>query len=125
MRICHFMGAGAVSLTEMNVNWNLPYQVKRVSTVVREIWETSTIQTSQHPEIVCTQNQQGGTLQLLTDSWVSRLQYKGVDPYGLRRWSYMTLKGQNNKVVTIITAYQPCKGSVDGVGDKTVYMQQF
>ncbi len=104
MRICHSMGAGVVSVTETNVNWNLPYQVKRVSTVVREIWETTTIQTSQHPEIFCTQNQRGGTLQLLTDRWVSRLQSKGVDPYSLGRWSYMTLRGQKNKVVTIITA---------------------
>jgi hypothetical protein len=37
----------------------------------------------------------------------------------------MTLKGQQNKTVTIVTAYRPCKTTFEGAGDKTVYMQQY
>ncbi len=99
MRICHSLGIGVLSLSVTNVNWNQAYQLTRVSTVFREIWETTSVQVSQHPEHFRMQNQRGGTLQLLTDRWVSRLQSKGMDPYGLGRWSYMTLKGQKNKTV--------------------------
>jgi hypothetical protein len=37
----------------------------------------------------------------------------------------MELKGQGSKSIIAITAYRPCKGSVEGNGDKTVYMQHF
>jgi hypothetical protein len=37
MNICHSLGAGILSMTETNVNWNQPYQVQRVNAVVRKI----------------------------------------------------------------------------------------
>jgi hypothetical protein len=67
MHTCYTMGAGIVSLTETNINWNQPYQIRRVLNVARALWETTAIQTSQHPEVFKTQNQRGGTMQLLTD----------------------------------------------------------
>jgi hypothetical protein len=71
------------------------------------------------------QSQRGGTLQILTDRWVSRLKDKGMDPYGLGRWSYMILNGRGNKSIAIITAYRPCSDTPSSAGNKTVYMQQF
>jgi hypothetical protein len=96
-RISYSLGAAVVSLTETNTNWNQLYQLKHVNTVLRNIWSTTSLQTSQHPESLHSQNQRGGTLQLLTDCWVSRLQTKGVDPYSLGRWSYMIITWKRNK----------------------------
>ncbi len=124
-KICHSLGTGLISLPETNVNWNQPYQYTRVYHTLRDQWETSSIQTSLHPEKHRSQSQRGGTLQILTDRWVSRLKDKGMDPYGLGRWSYMILNGRGNKSIAIITAYRPCSDTPSSAGNKTVYMQQF
>ena len=124
-KICHSLGAGAIALTETNINWNQTFQLHRVSTAIRDLWETTSFQPSQHPEAFRSQLQRGGTLQIITDRWVSRIQSKGINPYGLGRWSYTTLKGKGSKTIVLITAYRPCKDSLDGAGDKTVYMQHF
>ncbi len=63
-------------------------------------------------------------MQIATDRWVSRLQSKGQDPFGLGRWSYMILKGRGNRSVSVITANRVCKSSFDSAGDTTCYMQQ-
>jgi exonuclease III len=124
-RICHSLGTGLIALTETNVNWSQPYQLTRVQQTLQDQWETTATQSSQHPETHRSEHQRGGTLQILTDRWVSRLQKKGVDPYGLGQWSYMILDGKGNKSIAIITAYRPCNDSPSSAGDKTVYMQQF
>lgn len=77
MWICHSLGAGILSLTETNNKWNQLFQIKCISTVVREIWDATSLQTTQHPEKFRNQNQRGGHMQLLTDRRVSRLQSKG------------------------------------------------
>ena len=125
LHICYTLGAGIICLSETNTNWNQSYQITRVHNIAKDIWQTSAIQPSQHPESFSSQSQRGGTLQILTDRWVSRLQAKGVDPYGLGRWSYMTLQGKGNRLITAITAYRVCKPSIDGTGDTTAYQQQF
>jgi hypothetical protein len=70
MHTSYTMGVGILPLTETNSNWNQLYQMKRVSKVTHDLWETAALQTSQHPEMFRTQNQRGGTMQLLTDRWV-------------------------------------------------------
>jgi hypothetical protein len=66
-RICHSLGAAIISLPESNTNWNQPYQTKQLNTTIRKIWETSSTQTSQHPEPFYNRHQRGGTLQIITD----------------------------------------------------------
>jgi hypothetical protein len=89
LNICHTMGAGIISLSESNVNWNHTYLLGRVHQAVRKVWQTTAIQHSQHPEPYHQQCQRGGTLQIATDRWVSRLQSKGQDPYGLGHGSHI------------------------------------
>jgi hypothetical protein len=72
LHICYTLGADIVCLSD---------QIKHSN--AKEIWQTTTIQPSQHPESFSGQSQRCGTLQILTDRWVSRLQAKGADPYGL------------------------------------------
>lgn len=50
----------------------------------------------------------------------SRLVAKGEDPFGLGRWSYVTLRGKNTTKVTIVTAYN----ATTSAGDCTYYHQQ-
>jgi hypothetical protein len=59
------------------------------------------------------------------DRWTSRLHSKGEDPFGLGRWSYITLRGKLESLLTIISAYQVSQKSAGAAGPKTAYMQQF
>jgi len=65
----------------------------------------------------------GGTLTAVTNARTSRVAEKGVDPYGLGWWSYITLKGKQQKLVYIITVYRVCDNKDSG--PKTAYRQQF
>jgi len=49
---------------------------------------------------------------------------KGQDPFGLGRWSYITLRGKYDTLITIISAYRVCQKSSSSSGLKTAYMQQ-
>jgi exonuclease III len=48
-----------------------------------------------------------------------------MDPYGLGRWSYMTLTGWGKKRIVIITAYKVYNTTAGSSGDCTTYMQQY
>jgi hypothetical protein len=85
LHLCKTLGAGVISLSESNVNWNQTQHLGRVSKIICDIWPTTSLQHSQHPEPFSNPCQRGGTLQVLTDRWVSRLLSKGMDPYGLGR----------------------------------------
>jgi hypothetical protein len=39
-------------------------------------------------------NQPGGTSTILMDSCTSRVVNKGTDPFGLGRWSFITIRGK-------------------------------
>ena len=60
----------------------------------------------------------------MVDCWTSRVHSKGQDPYGLGRWSYITLKGKQDSLITIITAYRVCQKSSSSTGLKTAYIKQ-
>jgi hypothetical protein len=50
---------------------------------------------------------------------------KGVHPYGLGRWSFITMRGKADRLLTIISAYRVCQKSSSSTGVKTAYMQQY
>ncbi len=59
---------------------------------------------------------------MLCESWTSRKLEKGVDPYGLGRWSYFILRGKGDKKIALITAYRV---STDLARPMTSTMQEF
>ncbi len=118
-------GLAFICLSESNVNWNLTYLQGKVSNTVHNIWETSSLQHLQHPERYLHQCQCGGSLQIITDRWVSHIRSKGMGPYSLGHWSYLILQGKGDRSVAIITAYWSCKSTFDSTGHTTSYMQQY
>jgi hypothetical protein len=65
----------------------------------------------------------GGTLTAVTDLWTSRVELKGVDPFGLGRWSFLALRGKKSHFIYLITVYRVCDNKDSG--PKTAYRQQF
>ena len=125
MHIGHQMGAGILGFCETNINWNHIYLQNRAHCLIRDTWHKSSVQFSQQLEPFHQQCQRGGTLQIATDRWSARLQSKGVNPYGLGRWSYMILSGKVDRKVSVITAFRVCKSTFDSAGDTTCFMQQY
>jgi hypothetical protein len=64
--------------------------------------------------------QPGGPATIVCSDWVSRVIDRGEVPYGLGRWSFLTLRGKAERKITIITAYNASLTA----DDKTFYTQQ-
>ena len=63
----------------------------------------------------------GGTAMITQGRTTGRIIKKGVDEMG--RFTWMILKGKNEKQIMIITAYRVCKAGPN-IGPHTAYMQQ-
>lgn len=53
--------------------------------------------------------QPGGTMQIVTDHWASRIIEEFHDPRQMGRWCGQKLRTNKNTTLTIITAYRPCR----------------
>jgi len=104
LQTCYNYGAGALCFPETNTNWNQDGQLFTLSQLFRGVWNSSLVQPSQTPEPFLSNHQPGGTLTAVCENWVSRVIAKGEDPYGLGRWSYVTLRGKQSTKITIVTA---------------------
>jgi hypothetical protein len=122
---CHQIGAGILCLAETNTNWNMLSQPSNTHRIMRKVWTTSNLQVSQGKESFKSSYQPGGTLTAIVGRWTSRVISKGVDPHGLGRWSYITIRGKGDKIITVITGYRVCSSTLGSIGEKTAYKQQF
>ena len=125
------INAEIIGMAETNTDWKKHHLQNRYTTALRQLsnnykqfeaWKSANNQFTTSSIKTKTDSQRGGTVQSTVGKWVGRIMESGSD-HELGRWSWQTFKGDTN--LTIITAYRPCKGTVDGVGDKTVYMQQY
>jgi hypothetical protein len=91
---CSSNGIGAPSLVETKLTWNQPTSVLCTKRIFNQTWQHSFLQQSQGTETHSSSYQPGGTLSAVMDEWSSRMHSRGVDPYGLGRWSFITLQGR-------------------------------
>jgi len=117
---CHKYGTAVVSMPETNTNWDLHHIRDCFSGLVRKTWKQSVLQPSKGPETFLADKQPGGTTTLICDNWVARVSTRGEDPLGLGCWSYVTLRGKQGSLITVITAYNASRS----YGDTTNYQQQ-
>ena len=122
LHICHEIGAGAICLAETNLNWHHTQHKLSLRRCLHRNWKTSRFQPSIPTEEFLGNYQPGGTVTIITDRWTSRITTTGMDPYGLGRWSYVTLRGKADTAICIITAYRVCNDKYSG--PKTAYQQQ-
>ncbi len=93
--------------------------------VLHKFWKTSAYQSSNSQEEFQSYYQPGGTLTEVFDQWTSRVVEKGSDPFGLGRWSYIILRGKENKKIAFITGYRVGNTSAQSAGPTTAFMQQY
>jgi hypothetical protein len=121
---CSSLGVGAMSVAETKLNWSDTVS-HSIHKWFRRTWQFSSLSYSQATERFSSYYQPGGTLTAIVDKWTSRVISKGQDPYGLGRWSYVTLQGKQSSKVTIITAYRVSQKTPSSSGPKSAYMQQY
>jgi len=122
LQLCNEIGAGAICLAETNLNWHHSQHHASLRRCLHKNWSASKYQTSVPKENFLGDYQPGGTVTLVVDRWTSRVISSGADPYGLGRWSYLKLRGKQDRQICIITAYRVCNDKY--TGPKTAYQQQ-
>jgi len=120
LQTCYNYGAVVLCFPETNTNWDQPNQISTLRSLFHSIWRKTSLQTLHTPDPFLSDYKPGGTLSAICDNWVSRVLFKGEDPYGLGRWSYVTLCGKGSIKITVITAYN----ATPSPGDSTYYHQQ-
>jgi hypothetical protein len=56
---------------------------------------------------------------------VSRIITKGMDPYGLGRWTYAVLLGRGGQTLLVVLAYRVCKQAIQSTGPLMATAQQY
>jgi len=90
-QICQSLAVGVLSLPETNVNWGHKEAHTRLHNLYRKAWDHSSFSTSLNKEDFKGINQPGRKDSIIMDNWASRILNKGTDPFGLGRWSYITI----------------------------------
>jgi ribonuclease HI len=100
-------------LAETNTNWKCPNIKTELDNIINKTFpHSSTIFSSNkfNPTDV-SRYQPGGALQSCTGHWVSRCIDKIHDNRNMGRWTGQTFQLKQQKILTVITAYRPCKRS--------------
>jgi hypothetical protein len=125
LQTCASLGTGILSLmSETYANWNLLHNHFNIRRNLKSIWRQSAFQTSLCSETFTSNYQPGGTATMAFNTWTCRIIQRGEDPFGLGRWSYITLRGAKDKKITVVTGYRVCNTTTNTAGVKTALMQQ-
>lgn len=119
LSIVESLGVGGLCLAEMNLNWGIAAAYNKVQTILRQTWRNHSMSHSHLKENFTSWTQPGGTATIITNNWTSRIVEKGMDPFGLGRWSYTILRGKSGVKILIITAYQVCLQTATSTAPKT------
>jgi len=122
LHVSENVGVGILSMPETNMNWQ-PHHISATKKCFKKNWEHSCIQCSQSEEEFENTYKPGGTLTAVMGTWTSRVIEKGIDPYGMGRWSYIVLRGKKEQKIYIVTVYRVCDKKESG--SKTAYRQQY
>jgi hypothetical protein len=119
------LGVGVLSIEETSLTWSKAGIRNKVYTMFHKVWKNLSMNYSHIDEQFTADNQPGGTMTVVINDWTSRIQEKGIDPFGLGRWSYQVHRGKGGIKIMIISAYRVSQEYLSSVGPKTSVMQQF
>ena len=116
VRVCGF--------AERNFKWNKTKTTARLKAKLRNIAGKVTMTTSTTNLKFKTNYKPGGTATIALHKWSGRVMETIKDKSGQGRWSGFQLRTKDKNIV-IITVYQVPQQSIDEVGHKTTYAQQW
>jgi hypothetical protein len=115
-------------LAETNTNWN-SFKIKtNINRIINRYHQNSstTLSNNRYNPNKKSRYQLGGTLQSCTGHWRSRCILTIHDTRNMGRWVGQKFQLKNQKTLTVITAYRPCKQSnnINNQMSSTTYRQQ-
>lgn len=93
------IGAGALCLAETKVNWSLCTTETKFKGILRKTWQHTNSIMSNTEDNFSEEHQPGGTLAMVCGNRTSRVIEKRTDPFGLGRWTYITLRGKGTSKI--------------------------
>ncbi len=112
-----------VNLSELCVAWEDPVPRKTIQQITKQYDPTGCLTVASSRIKVGSYCKPGGTGILALDNCNGRIIDRGVDPWGMGRWSYIILGGKNGRKLLLLTGYRT--GQRNGnIGQKTAWIQQ-
>ena len=97
-------------ISEHNKNIDtIPYWLKP-ATIIKRWWKNTIVRSSHLTSESKSQFEPGGTMIVTHSRSSAHTCDAGQDLFQLGRWNYITLKGKNGKLATLISIYRPNKG---------------
>jgi endonuclease/exonuclease/phosphatase family metal-dependent hydrolase len=112
-------------LPETNADWKQPDVLQQCHSALRKHLKHHRLITSCSDAVARHSYLSGGTATIAANNWTGRIASSGTDSHGLGRWSYVRVKGKNERRLLVITVYQVCKGSIGTAGDTTNFSHQW
>jgi exonuclease III len=117
--------ATVIGLSETKVEWKHHLATNSVYRALGQTWSHLKWSKSTSEIFFKKAFKPGGTSTIVNGPLSSRVSNKDTDPYGLGRWSSLTIDGRNKRKITAITAYCPPKQTINNAGLFTSFFQQF
>ena len=123
-RLMEYLKENKVDITgisEVNVNWKLMTDGRRLGDRTRGIFESQRVISSYYrKDNSALRDQPGGTAMMAVNKLSYCVQSTGQDKRGMGRWCWIRLRGKGGVQTRLITVYVPTKNA----GENTVYAQQ-
>ena len=107
------IGCDISGLAESNTNWNNTSVIKKINKIGSNYYQNISSSYSDNrfqPDNVASYLP-GGNIQTCVNHWTGRILKEIKDPRRLGRWSGHMFRLKDQKTLTVITAYRPCKQS--------------
>jgi hypothetical protein len=117
-------GVDLFAFAETNTEWLNKATLGKFQQSVRKQWTHHQTSTSTSSTAFEGTRKPGGTAMGTVGKWSCSFEERGSDPAGLGRWSYIRIRGRQNRQVVFVTAYQVSQKYGTHVGPTTAYHQQ-
>ena len=114
---------GIFGFTEPNIHWRHPGAMDSLTQTTRKVLKYYRMQVTESDEPTNGPYKPGGTTTTIVQPWCGRVADRGEDALGLGRWSWIKIKGTQNKATYCITAYRPVTGGTE-MNNNTIRAQQ-
>ena len=116
--------ADIACITETGLAWQNVEIQHRLPEVIKHWWKNRRVFSAWNKgyfkKTDTTTRLPGGVSIILRNEVAGRIHSSGRDPTGLGRWVWVRLRGYDNRMITVVSAYRPCYNITD---DNSTYAQ--
>ena len=121
------LGVSIMCLSEINLHWKMNHLTQQFKSILKKACPTNkiTIYISKSGLPFTSDFKLGGTTLATLKPISSSITSKEHDHWGLEKWTYITILGEELQQTTLFNVYRPCKDSIESTGCTIVVKQQW